>query len=151
MATNVPSWVSHGPCCLVNKCRDEGCRITLPRRARLAVISGSEYQSNHMGEGIPLCDFICFWDAGSERHVVALELKGRVHAGQSLRQLQRGAVLADEVISSEEVSFLPVLASSKRIHTMELRVLRQGRICFRGRRYLTTLAHCGDNLTQLVS
>lgn len=150
MARKLPEWLLHGPCCLVTTCRDGNCRLTIPRKGPLGIISGTAYQKEHL-DAEPLCDFVCFWEAGDKRYVVAVELKGTIKAQHVLRQLQAGASIAEDVISAEEVIFGPVLATSAGVHTMQLRVLRRDRITFRGRRHLTKLARCGDDLAKLIA
>lgn len=119
--------------CLSKRCSDEGCRVKLDLIERNHVlISGKHYQECG-GFGAELCDFILFdCNSASRVRLATVELKGgdldedEVKKGH--RQLQNGALVADEMAGGEAVAvFVPFLVKSKGINSMASRLLLRDR------------------------
>jgi len=114
-------------------------------------MSGSRYQANHGVKG-KLCDYIVFWATPKVELVVPTELKGgQPDARKAVAQIQNGARLADELISSHTygLAFLPLLVH-RGLGTIESRVLRKRRVTFRAKKYPVATARCGSRLADVL-
>ena len=119
----------------------------------MACISGSQYQSHHRMT-TRLCDFIIFWSF-SERDILApVELKGgRVKATTCLEQLQNGAGLAHTLLDAtyQKIRFVPLIVHRGGFSANDIRILRQRRVSFRGKRRLAGLVKSGTHLASAVA
>ena len=94
----------------------------------------------HQREG-SRCDFVVFYPAADERHVVTvpLELKsGRAEVSHVSMQLQGGADFAARFAPANTICY-PVLIRGKRIN---LEKLNRAKVQFRGRRMTIGTARC---------
>ena len=119
--------------------------------ARRIIVDADLAFPAHRWEG-SRCDFVVFYPAADERHVVTvpLELKsGRAEVSHVSVQLQRGADFAARFAPANTICY-PVLIHGKRI---SLEKLNRAKVQFRGRQMTIRTARCNclGNLGQALA
>ena len=137
--------------CLVNKCSGAGCNVPLKGLPNPHIVMSLEHNAAPIDRSKPHCDYLV---AYQETHsaadcLVALELKGTVHTGEVVRQLQGGARIAEGFLAqTPAVKFTPVVAG--KAHRDRIAELRKASIRFRDAKAPIKIIGCGDPLTKAL-
>ena len=137
--------------CLVNKCGDAGCNVPLTGLPNPHVVMSLEHSAAPIDRSKPHCDYlVAYQETNSAADcLVALELKGTVHTGEVVGQLQGGARIAEGLLAqTPAVKFTPVVAG--KAHRDRIAELRKASIRFRNANALIRLIGCGDPLTKAL-
>jgi hypothetical protein len=139
-------------CCKVSKMRDAGTRLVVStggnkKNAKGRIASGTKLQANHGLSG-KLSDYLVerLEAVGGLYYVV--ELKSRVqHVEQLVAQLQAGANLLESHCPPRPL--VAVVVKSRRLGPIELRLLRQRQVIYRGSRVPIRIVNSGTNLPNM--
>lgn len=137
--------------CLVNKCSEAGCNVPLAGMPKQRVVMSLEHNAAPIDRSKPHCDYlVAYQETNSAADcLVALELKGTVHTGEVVGQLQGGARIAEGFLAqTPAVKFTPVVAG--KAHRDRIAELRKASIRFRSAEEPIRLIGCGDPLTKAL-
>ncbi len=138
--------------CLVSRLKKNGCKVKLKGAPAPRAIIDLDKPGSPLGQSRTRCDYLFVAEVEDEWWVAPLELKkGQLHANEAIRQLQAGAIIADQLVPPEEPVKLHPVAVSGGMHKAERNTLRsKGRVRFRGRTELIRLMSCGDSLVKVL-
>ena len=137
--------------CLVNKCSEAGCKVPLEAMPNTRVVMSLEHNAAPIDRSKPHCDYlVAYQETNSAADcLVALELKGTVHTGEVVGQLQGGARIAEGFLTqTPAVKFTPVVAG--KAHRDRIGELKKASIRFRSAEEPIRLIGCGDPLTKAL-
>lgn len=143
------------PECLAGKCRKDGCGVSLKNAPQPRLIIDFDKPGSPLGRQDTRCDYLLIAEGRNGSGWVApLELKkGRLDAGEVVKQLQAGARAAEGLVPrNEPIEFRPVAAFDGRINKAELKKLKGkgSRIWFHRRAEIVRLMRCGAPLAQAL-
>lgn len=140
--------------CLVSKCSEAGCNVSLKGMPNPHVVMSLEHSAapiDRIDWSRPHCDYLVAYQETNPLGdcLVALELKSTVRASEVVDQLRGGAAIAEKLLTqTPAVKFTPVVAG--KAHTYAYTELRKSRIQFQGRWEQIRLTRCGDPLTKAL-
>jgi hypothetical protein len=138
---------SHGQCCSAKQMTEGRCSA-IPPAEDYFTVSGTAYQENH-NFAEKLCDYIVFWNAPNLGESIALvELKGGHVPAKAAEQLKNGAGIAKGLCENPVRGFAAVLATNKRIHSIERKFIASQRIYYDGVAYPIQVISCGSRITE---
>ena len=142
------------PKCLAGRCRKDGCRVSLENAPQPRLIIDFDKPGSPLGRQDTRCDYLFIAEGRNGSGWVApLELKrGRLDAGEVVKQIQAGARAAEGLVPrSEPIKFRPVAASRGK-HKAERDNLKKKNswIRFHGRAEPIRLMSCGASLAQAL-
>ena len=85
--------------------------------------------------------------------VGVIEMKsGHVNASDAVEQIRNGTAFTEKLVRSiGQVKYYPVLLhGSRRIHSIELRILRRQKVRFQGRNYPVIVKRCGVDFKAIL-
>lgn len=128
--------------------------MSLRAAPRPRLIVDFDKPGSPLGPEAERCDYLFVAQrAAGGSWVALLELKrGRLHAGQAVRQLQAGASAAGTLISAgEQIEFRPVVASGSTPKAERQRLRnKNNRVQLCGRTEFVRLISCGAPLTKAL-
>lgn len=139
--------------CLVNRCRREGCSVSLIGAPQNRLIIDCDHRCSPVDRNQEHCDYLFFADENDGMSwFVPMELKrGQINVGKVVRQLQAGARTVESLIPQNgEVRFRPT-AAHRGIHSQQRRLLKLRPVHFRGRSVIVRLLPCGAPMTQVLN
>ena len=144
----------NGSCLIVGGLNKNGCKISMENAPRPRVVVDFDRPGSPLASHELRCDYLFIAEGGAGRGWVApLELKkGRLHAGEAVRQLRAGARAAERLVPpGEEISLRPIAAVGA-MPKAERRRLRNAdnRVEFRGRMEEVRLMRCGEPLVRAL-
>lgn len=137
--------------CLVTECSEARCKVPLTGLPNPHVVMSLEHSAAPIDRSKPRCDYlVAYQETNSAADcLVALELKGTVHTGEVVRQLQGGARIAEGFLAqTPAVKFTPVVAG--KAHRDRIAELKKASIRFRSAEEPIRLIGCGDLLTKAL-
>lgn len=143
------------PSCIVKgRLRKEGCQVRMTGAPDPRLIVDFDKPGAPLSSSTVRCDYLLIAEgADGFGRVVLLELKrGRLHAGQVVRQLQQGASAAEDFISRDErVKFFPVAASgSASKHDRNALRKKTSKVRFHGHAEAVRRISCRENLADVL-
>ena len=141
------------PQCRVDKCEDSGCSLSMSGAPSPGALISLEHPAAADIAGRSHCDFLFVGGRDEDRPLVApIELTiGKKSANQFLRQIRRGASVADSLLPSEVAfRFRPVAAYKRELGRGKIAKLRANKVAFRGQTSPIKLVRCGSNLAQAL-
>ena len=141
------------PQCHADICEDSGCSLSMSGAPSPGALISLEHPAAADIAGRSHCDFLFVGGCDENRPLVApIELTiGKKSANQFLRQIKRGASVADSLLPSEVTfRFRPVAAYKRELGRGKIKKLRENRVAFRGQDRLIRLVRCGSNLAQAL-
>lgn len=126
----------------------DGCRIKMTDAPARRLVVDFDKLDAELPADAQRCGYLMVAESENARGWVAvLELKrGRLHAGQVVRQLQGGASVAEKLVPRDVTCKFRPIAASGEVSRHELRELKSERIRFRKHREAVRLMKCGENL-----
>lgn len=138
---------------LVTSCRKEECRLQLDvgPKAELTVIDCDRCQGGGIQRG-KICDYFVFQSEGRRSSLFVVEMKsGAADMSHALGQLQAGCDWVARLAGSDEVDWCyPLLLTGRGGHAAEIKVLRNRRVTFKGKRLFVVRERCGSSLSQVI-
>lgn len=124
-----------------------GCGITMKDAPQPRVVVDFDKPGAPARRDGPRCDYLFIAEGGDGRFWVApLELKkGRLHAGEAVRQLRAGAEAAERLVASGEKAALRPVVAAGAMPKAERNGLKRAdnKVRFHGRREEVRLMQCG--------
>jgi len=139
-------------CIAKRKYRKEGCSVSLEKAPEPFIMIDMDKPQAPVRQNETKCDYI-FIGGSSNVFLVPLELKrGKLDAGDIVKQLQAGAnIAATRIIPKrEQVQFLPV-AVCRKFSRAEIRRLSQRKIRFKTQTSDVQFLKCGQPLVEILS
>ena len=141
-------------CLVVGRLTKEGCRLLMTGVTDSRLVVDLDKPGSPVHSDAPHCDYLFIADDESGVGWVApLELKrGRLHAGEVVRQLRGGAATAERLVpETTPIAFRPVAAcgSVPKAERNRLRS-RSNRIRLHGRTETVRLLTCGGQLVKAL-
>ena len=143
------------PTCITANCRSRDCTAHLPQGRSLG------FDCDHCAcfggvEGKKKPDYVALLMREPDAALIwfVIEMKSRPRRANDIaQQLQQGA----ETIESDErfrlnrpiEDFVPVLVKARGINAVDIAVLNQAKVRFKGRKYAIRIANCGVILASL--
>ena len=141
------------PQCHADKCEDSGCSLSMSGAPSPGALISLEHPAAPVATGQSRCDFL-FVGGHDEDHplVAPIELTtGKKRVSVFLRQIRRGASVADSLLPSDVTfRFRPVAAYERELGRGKISKLRENRVAFRGQDRPIRLVRCGSNLAQAL-
>lgn len=138
--------------CICTSCRRRGCELALGSLSShsLILIDADKYKECYNFRG-RLCDYILLYLQGSST-VAVVELKsGLVSSGVAQKQIENGSKIAEQITEARPVSnFLPILLHGRRIHHLDIKMLRRAKVPFQGKNYMIIIERCGSLLRDIL-
>ncbi len=131
----------------------DGCKIGMTDAPACRLVVDFDKPGSPLPENAPRCDYLLVAE-GEDDHVwvAVLELKrGRLHAGQVVRQLRAGASVAKTLVHRGEAFRFRPIAAFKGASKHEIRKLRDksNMINLHGHREPVRLMKCGGKLVEV--
>ena len=130
--------------------KKQGCKVSLEGSPRPSLTVDLDKPGSPLALDQTRCDYLFVAEVdGGPGWVVALELKrGRLHADEAVRQLQAGALAAEQFVpSGEPVRFCPVAVTGSAPKAARNRLKgKEVRIRFHGCAEAVRLMSCGNRL-----
>ena len=136
--------------CVVNRCRKEGCSVSLPGDSSKRLVIDCDLAGSPFGPNDPKCDYLLFEEFQNRPgRAIPVELKGgRIRARDVIEQLQAGAAAVENLIPRQvDVQLLPLLAYGN-IPKGERAAINNGIVRFRGDSERIRRIRCGAALPQ---
>ena len=141
-------------CLVEGRLLKEGCRVSMTGVTGPRLVVDFDKPGSPQRPDAPLCDYLFIAEGEKGLGWIApLELKrGRLHAGQVIRQLREGAAAAERLVpEGESIKFRPVAASSSTPKAERNRLRnKNNRIRFHGRMEAVRLLSCGEQLVKAL-
>lgn len=137
--------------CLVRRCSEAGCSVSLKGLPNPHEVMSLETRSAPIDHDMPHCDYlVAYRDQTAQDGLVALELKSTiVDVSALVAQLQGGASAAESLLADvPSIKFVPVVAG--KAHRYEHSELMKKSVKFRGKSSPVRRIRCGDPLMQVL-
>ncbi len=143
------------PKCIVKrKLNKKGCAVSLQDAPKTRLVVDFDKPGSPLSPSVVRCDYLVVAE-GEQAHswVAVLELKrGKLHAGEVVRQLRAGASAAEKLVPQDETFMFRPIAASGNKHKHDRKELRKqgNRIRFHGTNEAVRLISCGGKLVETL-